>query len=256
MDGVLYHGKSLLAGASEFVDYLQRSNKKFLFLTNASERSPKELQEKLFRMGINVEETHFYTSALATASFMKKSSPRGGSAYVIGEPGLISALYDEGFTMNDHNPEWVVVGETRNYSYEKIEHAVHLVRAGARLLGTNCDTKDRMGASFVPGCAALIKPIEMVAEVDAYFVGKPNPMIMRTALNQLGVKRADTIVIGDRMDTDILGGMQANITTALILTGVTKCSDLKRFAYRPDIILPTIGHIVPGLHPSDADSSN
>ena len=162
MDGVLYHMQRVIPGALDFIAWLQRHDKKFLFLTNSSERSPRELQEKLQRMGITVGSQHFYTSALATASFLQRQKANG-TAYVIGEPGLISALYDVGYSMNDSNPDYVVVGETRHYSYAAMELAVKLVRKGARLIGTNCDITDRSQDSFVPACGALVKPIEMAS---------------------------------------------------------------------------------------------
>ena len=162
MDGVLYHMQRVIPGALDFIRWLKDNDKKFLFLTNSSERSPRELQEKLQRMGITVGSQHFYTSALATASFLQRQKPNG-TAYVIGEPGLISALYDVGYSMNDSNPDYVVVGETRHYSYAAMELAVKLVRKGARLIGTNCDITDRSQDSFVPACGALVKPIEMAS---------------------------------------------------------------------------------------------
>ena len=165
MDGVLYHMQRVIPGALDFIAWLQANDKKFLFLTNSSERSPRELQEKLQRMGITVGSQHFYTSALATASFLQRQKPNG-TAYVIGEPGLISALYDAGYSMNDSNPDYVVVGETRHYSYAAVEQAVKLVRKGARLIGTNCDITDRSQDSFVPACGALVKPIEMASGSD------------------------------------------------------------------------------------------
>ena len=165
VDGVLYYMKNLIPGALDFISFLKSSNKEFLFLTNSSERSPRELQEKLSRMGIDVGAEHFYTSALATAAFLAKQRPNG-SAYVIGEPGLITALYDAGFSMNDTNPDYVVVGETKNYNYGMLETAVALVRKGARLIGTNCDIADRSADSFVPACGSLMKPIELAAGLE------------------------------------------------------------------------------------------
>ncbi len=162
VDGVLYHMQKIIPGALDFIAWLKASGKKFLFLTNSSERSPRELQEKLRRLGIEVGQEHFYTSALATAAFLAKQKPNG-SAYVIGEPGLTSALYDVGYSMNDSNPDYVVVGETRNYNYSNIEQAVALVRKGARLIGTNCDITDRSLDSFVPACGSLMKPIELAS---------------------------------------------------------------------------------------------
>jgi NagD protein len=181
VDGVLYHQNKLVPGADKFVQWLQENEKKFLFLTNSSDRSPRELSEKLKRMGIKVGEEHFYTSALATAAFLAKNVPpeKEGSAYVIGDPGLTSALYDVGISMNDVDPDFVVVGETKNYNFEKLEHAVHLVRAGARLIGTNQDVRDRKGQSFVPACGALIKPIELAAGATAYFVGKVSDFLFQ-----------------------------------------------------------------------------
>jgi NagD protein len=244
MDGVLYHGSKLLDGASDFVQFLHDQKKRFVFLTNSSERTPLELDQKLKRLGVNIGKEHFYTSALATAAFVKSRKPQGGSAFVIGEAGLISALYDEGFTLNDNDPDFVIVGETRNYNYEKIEHAIHLVLRGARLIGTNLDYADKMHDSFVPAGGALIKPIEMVTNRKAYFVGKPNPIMMKTALRRLGLRRSECVIVGDRMDTDILGGLQAEIHTVLVLSGVTDLHQVPNFAYRPDVILPRVGSIV------------
>jgi len=243
MDGVVYHGKRVLPGALEFVEWLKANNKKFLFLTNSSERSPRELQEKLQRLGIQVTADHFYTSALATARFLSNQRPNG-SAYVIGEPGLFSALYEVGYSMNDTNPDYVVVGETRNYNYNMMETAVHLLRKGARLIGTNCDVVDRMDDSFVPACGSLTKPLEMASGKEAYFIGKPNPLIMRAALTKLGIRREEAVIIGDRMDTDILAGIQSEIRTVLVLSGVTNEFDIARFPYLPDAVLPTVGDIL------------
>lgn len=243
MDGVIYHGPRLLPGARDFVNWLKQHQKKFLFLTNSSERSPRELRDKLARLGIDVTPDHFYTSALSTAAFLASQKPNG-TAYIIGEPGLAAALYDVGYAMNDTNPDYVVVGETRNFNYEKIEHAVHLVLKGARLIGTNCDVKDRMNESFVPACGSLIKPVELASGREPYYCGKPNPLIMRAAIKKLGVQREQAVIIGDRMDTDILAGVGSEINTVLLLSGVTSPDDLKLYGYRPDLIMPTIGHLL------------
>lgn len=244
MDGVLYHGNYLLSGASEFVEWLNRENKKYLFLTNSSERSPRELQLKLARMGIEVEESHFYTSALATASFLAKQCP-GGSAYIIGEPGLVKALYDVGFSMNDVNPDYVVVGETRSYNYEKIELAVRLVRQGAKLIGTNPDLTGPSEQGIIPATKALIAPIELATGKKAYYIGKPNPLMMRHGLKLLGTSTEDTVIIGDRMDTDIVAGIEADIDTVLVLSGVTSRETLQQFPYQPHYILNGVGELVP-----------
>ena len=239
MDGVIYHGNRLLPGAVEFVEWLKKNKKNFLFLTNSSERSPRELKEKLARLGINVEQENFYTSALATASFLRSQNP-AGSAYVIGEAGLTNALYDAGITMNDVDPDYVVVGESRSYNIEKIERAIHLVLKGARLIGTNPDLTGPTEKGIVPATGALIAPIELSTGSKAYFVGKPNPLIMRHALKALSTKREDAVIIGDRMDTDIIAGIESEIETVLVLSGVTLPDDMKRFAYRP-------GHVFSGL---------
>ena len=246
MDGVIYHGNQLLDGVKPFMDWLTTHNKRFLFLTNSSERSPRELKEKLARLGIVVGEEIFYTSALATAAFLSSQKP-GGSAYVIGEAGLVTALHDAGFSMNDMNPDFVVVGETRSYSYEKIEHAVNLVRNGARLIGANSDLTGRIGDRIVPATKAMIAPIELAGGQQAYFVGKPNPLMMRHALRQLGIPREETVIVGDRMDTDILAGIESAIDTVLVLSGVTQRGDLPRFAYQPTCVLNGVGDFVPGL---------
>ena len=179
MDGVLYHGNNLLPGARKFIDWLKDNDKKFLFLTNSSERSPRELSQKLKRLGLDVDESHFYTSALATAAFLSQQKP-GGSAFVIGEAGLIQALYEAGMTMNNVDPDYVVVGETRTYSIEKIEEAVRLVNNGAMLIGTNPDLTGPTERGIVPATGALVKPIELATGRAAYFLGKPNPLMMRT----------------------------------------------------------------------------
>lgn len=242
MDGVLYHGNHLLPGVQIFVDWLKKENKKFLFLTNSSERSPRELREKLGRLGIEVKSNHFYTSALATASFLASQKP-AGSVYVIGEAGLINALYDAGFSMNEESPDYVVVGETRSYSYEKIERAVNLVRNGAKLIGTNPDLTDSMGKRIAPATGSLIAPIELATGFKAYFVGKPNPLMMRHAMKMLGCNREETVIVGDRMDTDIIAGLHTEIETVLVLSGVTAEEDLKKFAYRPHYILAGVSEI-------------
>ncbi|ADK82331.1 HAD-IIA family hydrolase [Sediminispirochaeta smaragdinae] len=242
MDGVLYHGNRLLDGADRFITWLQRENKRFLFLTNSSERSPKELHQKLARMGVDVGPEHFYTSALATASFLASQKPEG-SAYVIGEAGLINALYEVGYAMNDINPDYVVVGESRNYNTETLFHAVSLVRGGARLIGTNPDLTGPTERGIAPATGALITPIALAAEAEPYFIGKPNPLMMRSALKRLESRREETVIIGDRMDTDIKSGLESEIETVLVLSGVTDLSRAESFAYRPHHILEGVGAI-------------
>ena len=244
MDGVVYHGNELLPPAKKFVEWLERENKKFLFLTNSSERSPLELRQKLCRMGLDVDQSHFYTSALATAEFIKNQHP-GASVFCIGEAGLHNALYQAGISMNDVNPDYVVVGETQNYSYQNTSKAVRLVMNGAKLIGTNPDvTGPAEGGTIIPACRAMISPIELATGRSAYFLGKPNPLMMRTGLKLLGCHSADAAIIGDRMDTDIIAGIQSAVDTVLVLTGVSSVQTVDEFPYRPTYILGSVGDIL------------
>lgn len=242
MDGVIYHGNKLLPGVKEFVDWLYREEKNFLFLTNSSERSPKELQIKLARMGLEADESHFYTSALATAKFISSQAP-GCSAYVIGGAGLVTALHDAGITMNDVDPDYVIIGEGNTYNYENILKAVKLVMRGAKLIGTNSDLTGPAEDGIIPACRAMISPIEMATGQKAYFVGKPNPLMMRTGLRILGVHSEDAVMIGDRMDTDIVAGIETGLDTVLVLSGVTDQNEIKKFPYRPRLVLNGVGDI-------------
>ena len=242
MDGVIYHGNKLLPGVKEFVDWLYREDKNFLFLTNSSERSQKELQIKLARMGLEVDESHFYTSALATAKFISSQAP-GCSAYVIGGAGLVTALHDAGITMNDVDPDYVIIGEGNTYNYENILKAVKLVMRGAKLIGTNSDLTGPAEDGIIPACRAMISPIEMATGQKAYFIGKPNPLMMRTGLRILGVHSEDAVMIGDRMDTDIVAGIETGLDTVLVLSGVTDQNEIKKFPYRPRLVLNGVGDI-------------
>jgi len=243
MDGVIYHGNTLLPGVTKFLKWLEDSGKSYLFLTNASQRTPKELHEKMERLGIIIGEEHFYTSALATASFLASQKPKG-SAYVIGDAGLINALYSIGYTTNNVNPDYVVVGDSNSYNFEKIELAVNLVIRGARLVGTNPDVSGPVETGISPSVKALIAPIEIASGKKAYFVGKPNPLMMRIALKKLGVRREDAIVIGDRMDTDIRCGLESEIDTLLVLSGITNQNEIDNFPYRPRYVLTGIADLV------------
>ena len=243
MDGVIYHGNMLLPGVERFVDFLKKNDKRFLFLTNSSERAPRELQQKLARLGLDVDESHFYTSAMSTAAFLKGQCP-GGSVYAIGEPGLFGALYDAGFTMNEVNPDYVVLGETHTYNYEKIERAVQLVLGGAKLIGTNPDLTGPIENGIAPACKALIAPIELATGHSAYFLGKPNPLMMRHGLRRLGVSTDEAAIIGDRMDTDVIAGVESGIDTVLVLSGVTTREEMSKFPYRPRYVLNGVGDVV------------
>ena len=243
MDGVIYHGNRLLPGVLEFVEWLKRENKKFLFLTNSSEKTPKELQEKLHRLGIDVEPDVFYTSALATANFLANQKPRG-TAYIIGEAGLINAMYNVGYTMNNVNPDYVVIGDSRSYNFEKIEQSINLVIKGAKLIGTNSDVSGPVENGIVPSTRALMAPIELATGRSAYYVGKPNPLMMRIALRKLGISREDTIIIGDRMDTDIIAGIESEIDTLLVLSGISTIKSADKFPYRPHYILEGVNELL------------
>ena len=243
MDGVIYHGNCILPGVVEFIDWLQANDKGYLFLTNNSGCTPKELNQKLTRMGLDVPEEHFYTSALATAAFIKEQSP-GCSAYVIGEAGLLNALYDAGITMNDVNPDYVIVGEGKAYSLDTLTKATNLVMAGAKLIGANSDISGPIENGIAPACRALIAPIEMATGTQAYFCGKPNPLMMRTGLKILGCHSGEAVMIGDRMDTDVISGMESGMSTVLVMSGISTRKTLEHFAYRPTMVLDGVGDIV------------
>lgn len=242
MDGVIYHGNQVLPGVSEFIQWLHDENKEFLFLTNNSGYTPRELNQKLARMGLDVSEDHFYTSALATAAFLKEQAP-GCSVFVIGEAGLLNAIYDAGITMNDVNPDYVVVGEGRSYSLDTLTKATNLVMKGARLIGANSDVSGPIENGIAPACRALIAPIEMATGKQAYFCGKPNPLMMRTGLNLLGCHSGEAVMVGDRMDTDVVSGMESGMSTVLVLSGVSTQETLKTYAYRPTAVLNGVGDI-------------
>ena len=246
MDGVIYHGNRILEGVIPFVNWLTSEGKEFIFLTNSSERTPLELSQKLKRMGLDVDVSHFSTSALATAEFLHAQKP-GCSAYVIGEAGLMNALYDQGIYMNDVNPDYVVVGETRTYSFEKLEKAVSLINKGAKLIGTNPDITGPTEKGIMPATGALISPIEITTGKKAYFIGKPNPLMLRHATKALGCHGFETAIIGDRMDTDIVAGIESLIDTVLVLSGCTTKDMIEQFPYRPKYVLSGVGDVVKDL---------
>ena len=243
MDGVIYKGNQILPGVTEFIQWLQEEKKEYLFLTNNSGYTPRELNQKLERMGLDVPEEHFYTSALATAAFLKEQAP-GCSVFAIGEAGLLNALYDAGITMNDVNPDYVVVGEGRNYSLDSLTKATNLVMGGAKLIGANSDVSGPIEGGIAPACRALVAPIEMATGIQAYFCGKPNPLMMRTGLRKLHCHSAEAVMIGDRMDTDIISGLESGMSTVLVLSGCSTMDTLKTYAYRPSAVVDGVGDIV------------
>ena len=242
MDGVIYHGHRLIPGAREFVDRLRAGGHPFLFLTNNSQWTPRDLRHRLAGMGIDVEESAFHTSALATAEFLRSQKP-GGSAFVIGGAGLTNALYEVGYHLTERDPDYVVVGDTRRYDYETLEHAIRLVIGGAQFIATNPDLTGPSEAGIQPACGALVAPIELSTGRKPYFVGKPNPLMMRTALRKLGSHSSESFMVGDRMDTDVIGGMEAGMRTILVLSGVSSRETIEQFPYRPTHVFEDVGQI-------------
>lgn len=245
MDGVIYRGGDLIPGAQEFVNRLIESKTPFLFLTNNSEQTPIDLKLKLEKRGITgVTEENFITSSMATAMFLRAQKPQA-TAYVVGGGGLINELYNVGFSISESNPDFVVVGKTQNFSYEMMKTAVRLINKGAKFIATNPDMIDPTESGMEPACGAILAGIEAASGQKPYIVGKPNSLMMMLATRKLGVHADDTIMIGDRMDTDIVGGMEAGMTTCLVLSGVTQRDDLTQFPYAPDHIFNNVGEIFP-----------
>lgn len=245
MDGVIYTGSKLISGAKEFVDSLQQGNYKFLFLTNNSYHTPPEIRQRLLNLGIDVGEDFFYTSAMATASFLKVQRPNGCSAYVIGGKGVTDELESAGIEITSEKPDYVIVAETEEYDYAKITEATLLIQEGAKFIATNPDLTGPSLRGPVPACGALVAPIQKVTGVTPYFMGKPNPAMMFWARKKLGVHSANCFMIGDRMDTDIVGGLESGMTTCLVLTGVTDREIMNRFPYQPDYVFNHLGEIDP-----------
>lgn len=245
MDGVVYTGSKLISGAKEFVDRLQKGGHRFLFLTNNSYHTPRELRSRLLTMGIDVTEDHFYTSAMATASFLKVQRPNECSAYVIGGKGVLEELEKEGIAITHKNPDYVIIAETEEYDYAKIIEATLLIQEGAKFIATNPDLTGPSSRGPVPACGALVAPIEKVTGVKPYFLGKPNPVMMFLARKKLGVHSANCFMIGDRMDTDIVGGLESGMTSCLVLSGVTTIEIMRRFPYQPDYVFNNLGEIDP-----------
>lgn len=245
MDGVIYRGGKLIPGAADFVKRLQENGTKFLFLTNNSENTPLDLKLKLEARGISgVTEENFITSAMATAMFLKRQTPNA-TVYAIGGGGLVSELYNMGFSVSESRPDYVVVGKTASFNYDMMKTAVRLIHGGAKFIGTNPDVLDPMENGEEPACGALLAAIETASGKKPYIVGKPNALMMTVATRKLGVHADDTVMIGDRMDTDIVGGMEAGMTTCLVLSGVTKEDDLSDFPYSPDHIFNSVADIYP-----------
>ncbi|MEV6416891.1 HAD-IIA family hydrolase [Kribbella sp. NPDC051718] len=244
MDGVLVHEERAIPGASEFIASLQASGKKFLVLTNNSIFTPRDLRARLLAGGIDVPEQAIWTSALATAQFLDDQRP-GGTAYVIGEAGLTTALHEVGYVLTERAPDYVVLGETRTYSFEAITRAIRLIADGARFLATNPDPTGPSTEGPLPATGSVAALITRATGVAPYFVGKPNPLMMRSALNRIEAHSETSVMIGDRMDTDIISGLEAGLRSILVLSGSTGEHEVERFPYRPTRIVESIADVVP-----------
>jgi len=243
MDGVLVHENSALPGASDLIQQWRDEGTPFLVLTNNSIFTPRDLAARLRASGLDVPEESIWTSALATADFLKSQMP-GGSAFVIGEAGMTTALHEAGFIMTDTDPDYVVVGETRSYSFDAITKAIRLIGKGARFIATNPDATGPSAEGPLPATGAITAMISKATGMDPYVVGKPNPMMFRSAMNRIGAHSENTAMIGDRMDTDIVAGIEAGLHTILVLTGISDQSEIDRYPFRPDEILTGVQELV------------
>lgn len=245
MDGVLIEGKTIIPNADLFINKLIKQKRKFLLLTNNPVYTPRDLAHRLQEIGLQIEEQQIFTSALATAAFLQRQRPNG-KAYVLGESGLTQAIHDIGYIITDINPDYVVLGETHAYNFEMIKKAIRLIHdKGARFIATNPDSSGPSEGGLVPACGAMAALIEKASGVSPFFVGKPNALMMRTALNHLNVHSENTIMVGDRMDTDIVAGVTSGMETILVLSGVTKEDDIEKFPYLPTHIKKSVADIDP-----------
>lgn len=244
MDGVLVRGAQLIPGADEFIGRLRAAGKPFSVLTNNSLYTQRDLQVRLQRAGLHVSSDELFTSALATAQFLHTQNPNG-TAYVIGEAGLTTALHDIGYVLTDLKPDYVVLGETLSYSFQRLTQAIRLVMEGARFIATNPDVIGPTESGMVPATGAVAALIAEATGVKPYYIGKPNPLMMRTALRRLGGHSETSIMIGDRMDTDIVAGTEAGMETALVLTGVTRREQIDRYPYCPTYVFNSVADIEP-----------
>ncbi|HZA08805.1 HAD-IIA family hydrolase [Mycobacterium sp.] len=243
MDGVLVREEHALPGAAEFLQQLTEHNRRFLVLTNNSIFTPRDLAARLSRSGLTVPEESIWTSALATASFLNDQLPRG-SAYVIGEAGLTTALHEVGYTLTDVEPDFVVLGETRTYSFTAITRAIRLILGGARFIATNPDATGPSAEGPLPATGSVAAMITRATGRQPYFVGKPNPMMFRSALNRIEAHSENTVMVGDRMDTDVVAGIEAGLETILVLTGSTTLDEVERYPYRPSRVLNSIAEAI------------
>jgi len=242
MDGVLVTGKTLIPGADLFIKKLLDTETKFLILTNNPLYTQRDLEHRLNTIGLNVPAERIFTSAMATARFLQIQNPNG-KAFVIGESGLTQAMHEVGYVLTDTKPDYVVLGEVNNYNFEQVSKAVRLIIEGAMFIATNPDTTGPTEAGVVPSTGALAALIEKATNHAPFFIGKPNPLMMRSALRYLGVHSENTTMIGDRMDTDVVAGVMSGLDTILVLSGVSKREDVSHFPYRPTYILNSVAEI-------------
>ncbi len=244
MDGVLVSGRTMIPGADAFIKRLEKRGARYLVLTNNPIYTPGDLAHRLRTLGLDIPAERIFTSARATARFLKRQRPNG-TAFVVGESGLTTAIHDAGYVITDTNPDYVVLGETLSYTMELITKAMRLVADGARFIATNPDPTGPSEAGITPACGAMAALIERATGVSPFFVGKPNPLMMRTALNYLDVHSEDTVMVGDRMDTDIIAGVESGMETILVMTGVTRREMVDRFPYVPTQIVESVADIKP-----------
>lgn len=252
MDGVLVRGSEIIPGADQFIQRLIDAEAKFLVLTNNPLRTPRDLSHRLNTMGLKIPEERIFTSAMATARFLQSQRP-GGTAFVIGESGLTEPIHECGYVITDIDPDYVVLGETNHYNYELLVQAARLIDKGARFIATNPDVSGPTESGLALGCGATAALIEAGTGKSPFFVGKPNPLMMRTALNYLGVHSSETIMVGDRMDTDMIAGVETGLETILVLSGVTRLEDIEMYPYRPNHIKDSVADIEISYLPESAD---
>lgn len=243
MDGVLVKGKALIPGADHFIEKLRKTDTKFLILTNNPLYTQRDLEYRLRSSGLNVPAENIFTSAMATARFLQSQRPNG-TAFVVGETGLTQALHDVGYVQTDTDPDYVVLGEVNSYNFEVITKAIRLINNGALFIATNPDNTGPIESGIVPATGAMAALIEKATGKAPFFVGKPNPLMMRTAMRYLGVHSENTVMVGDRMDTDVVAGVMSGLETILVLSGVSSMADVEKFPYRPGSILNSVADIV------------
>ena len=244
MDGVLVSGRTIIPGADGFIERLKARGAEYLLLTNNPLYTPGDLEHRLQTMGLDVPTERIFTSAMATVRFLHSQRP-GGTAFVIGESGLTEAIHNIGYVITDLDPDYVVLGETHSYNLELVTKAIRLVAEGAHFIATNPDPSGPSESGLVPACGAMAALIETASGLSPFFVGKPNPLMMRMALNYLDVHSEDTVMVGDRMETDILAGVESGMETILVLTGVTHHKDVARYSYQPTRIVESVAEIEP-----------